>query len=341
MTRVATPLAVAAGAFAVALGLRVAIVDRQAGVRRETRLDEDVLKSPGRSVLRVATMEHRHGWADLVWLGIVQELARPFDPGAADLSANEASWDRIERWSELATDLDEKYLTVYHSAAVHLSIYARRARASDAILQKGRREIPRDFRLPFMLGYNAYFLHADGEKASEYFLAAADLPGAPAYLHSLAGRLRAQAGDEEGAILMLEMLLADESLQERVRENIEYRLVALKSEPRLRLFDAGCEKFRQEHGRLPESGEELRAKGYVDAAPADLFGASIVFEDYKGCLAITDQIPVREAEARRRLGSRARPAEEGEEQIQVEPMGEGAEDLELDEVETATPSATR
>ena len=290
------PFVFAALGFAAALTVRATILDPQAAARREQRLGENVLLSPGVPVLEIATMEHPHGWADIVWLGIVQELARPFDGG-------EAAWDRTIGLGEIATDLDRKYLTVYHSTAIHLSVFAKRVEASDRLLQKGWKNLPGAWQLPFVLGYNAYFLRGEPGLASDWFLKASREAGAPRFLPALAGRLRHQAGDEQGAIALLEILV--EQLEGPAREDAMYRLIALKSEARLRLFDEACERYRQERGELPKSGEMLKRLGYVDAPPNDLFGASVEFLEEAGCTAVTDKIKFRESQAKERLRNKA------------------------------------
>jgi hypothetical protein len=287
-------LVVAAGlAYASATALRVSVVDVQAEHRRGQDIDEDVLRSPGKTVLSIATVEHPLAWADAVWLALVQELGKE--------SAPRSIWGMVYRWADVATDLDPQYFTVYHASAIHLSVFGKDVERSDRIAAKGWAVMPDRWPLPMIMGYNAFFVGGDAARAAELFLAASRLPGSPRYLPALAGRMRFFSGDERGAIEMLELMLED--LEGPAREDAEFRLNALRSEGRLRLFDQACEAYQAEHGRLPESGDVLVQLGLVEAVPADVMGAPVEFHAETGCVAVTENIKVRESQALKRYGA--------------------------------------
>ncbi len=288
-------VAVGLTAFVCATVLRVKLVDPQAKVRySRLDLDEDFLASPGKTTLNVVCLEHQHAWADILWLGIVQHL------GTKKGDGKKSDWDRLQRWADLATDLDPRYFVVYQSCSVHLSTFAGRTEASDQLLFKGRTELPRRWELPFYLGYNAYFLHADAEAASNFWFEAANLPGAPRFVASLAGRARFQSGDEEGAILILQMMLDSLPPGPR-RRDVDARLRMLKSERILKAYDEACVAFREARGVQPKDGKELHQAQFVQIPPYDLLGQAITLDE--GCRARTAFIKVREDEARERVGS--------------------------------------
>jgi hypothetical protein len=293
---IALPLVVAAGTFSAAALFRVAVVDEQAAVRRaQMRMDDDVLRSPGPDTLSLAAMEQAPMWADILWLQIVQELGKPAE-GAR------ASWDRVQRWSNIAVDLDEKYYTIYYAAAIQLITYANRGLAADDLLMKGRKALPNRWELPFLLGYTAYFLHGDATSAAEWWEEATRLPESPHFMPSLAARARYQAGDELGSIAMLESML--ESLEGTHRLDAEIRLKLLKTEPRLRAYDDACKVFQSKQGRLPRDGQELYAAGLVTEEPFDLLGDPITIDN--DCRARSKYIIIREDEARQRIGKQGR-----------------------------------
>ena len=274
---------------------RISAVDWQFQQRQAVYIDSDVLQSPGRPVLKLATMEHPFGWADVVWLQIVQELARPLEGG-------KATWSRVDRWAHIVTDLDPLYMTVYHAAAIYLSVFANEVDASDALAKKGWAAIPQAWQLPFLLGYNAYFVRGDPIAASEWFLQASRIDGSPRYLPALAGRALSHGGDERGAIALLEIMIPQ--LEGPARTDAEQRLAMLESEPRLSAYDAACKRFKAEKGHAPKDGQALREAGYIDAPAEDLLGYPIEFSDEEECLAVTELIRVREHIARARVGSR-------------------------------------
>lgn len=285
-------LATAAVFGGAATGLRLAVVDPLASLRREIRLGDDVLSSPGPDVLGVASMEHRIGWSDVVWLELVQELGK-------FIEGTEASYDRVQRWANIAVDLDPRYFVVYYASAIHLIVYGKRAAAADQLLAKGRKVLPAAWELPFLLGYNAYFLHAEPRRAAQFWQEAVALPGTPHFLPSLAARARFQAGDENGSIAILEEMLSH--LEGPHRTDAELRLKLLKSEFILRRYDEACRRFLAEKGVRPRDGRELHAEGFVSDPPLDLLESAIEIDEK--CRARTRHIRVREDEAKGRLGS--------------------------------------
>lgn len=273
------------------VALRHALLDEQ----RVTRLESQNLeiRSPGPAVLSAVTIEHRLAAADVTWLSVVQELGK-------STRLSDADWSRVERWGRLAVDLDRLYFTVYHSVAVNLSVLGQRVAASDELLQLGMSHLPTRWELPFVLGYNAYFVRGDAILASNHIEAAAGLPGSPAFLPSLAGRMRFHGGDELGALQLIETMTA--GLEGRALDEAIERGKLLRSELRLRTYDAACRSHRAEHGALP-SPVELYQQGLVQMPAEDLFGEPITFDD--DCVARTKMTNVREFEAQRRVGSAA------------------------------------
>lgn len=307
MLRLAT-LLVALGLAGV---LRVVLVDPAFMSRRTEAVDQDLLKSPGGPVLAIVTFEHNLGAADVTWMAIVQELGRA-------ISLPDAVWDRVERWSTIATDLDPRYFTVYHSVALNLSAWARRADASDRVSLRGVAALPERWEFRLVLGFNAYFLHGDAALASDYIAEASRFPDAPPFLASLAGRMRYQAGDEFGAIRLLETMI--ESLDGRAREEAETRLAILRSEPILKAYDVACREYRAQHGHVP-SVSDLMSAGLLAGPDSDVLGNAITLD--ADCVARTSLIQTREFEARKRVGSFARTATlTGGESIQTSTVGE-------------------
>lgn len=289
------PLVLAVLLFGAALWVRTGCVDPQFQARQSTDAGQDAFRSPGRQVLAWSTLQHPLMFADLLWLAIVQHL------GSQEV-ATDAGWSRVERWSNIATDLDPKYFNLYHAPALHLALYGKRIDASDRLLLKGWAELPHRWELPFTVGYNAYFERGDPRLGAEYMLAASRLPRAPAYLAALAGRMRYQAGDHQGAIEMLEMMLPD--LDGPALRDAEERLAILRSQPRFEAYDRACEVYLARTGTVPRSGEELHRMGLVDEPPFDLLDHPIRFEG--NCTARTDASKIREHEALEKL---KRPSE--------------------------------
>lgn len=250
-------------------------------------------RSPGPRALAVLSIEHRLAAADLTWLGVIQEVGR-------DQKVSPASLARVLHGSDLATDLDPKYFTVYHSAGVNLAVYGHDVEGSERILLKGWKQLPNRWELPMLLGYVVYFMGGDAARASTYLEEASQLAGAPRFLAPLAGRMRYQAGDELGAIQLLEAL-AETVGDGPGKDDIEHRIIALRSEKPLSAFDSACRAYRTKNGQLPPDAGTLQREGWVDLEPLDGFGDAILLDE--NCIARSSSILVREFEAKRRIGS--------------------------------------
>lgn len=278
--------------LSVALALRVVGLDPAFQRSRALAANEaDFIRSPGAPLLQLVAFEHRLGWADLVWLSMVQETGK-----------ESPSWNRVVRWTEVGTDLDPLHYTIYHSAAIQLTLYGRRIAEADALLQKGWAVLPARWELPMLLGYIAYFIRGDAFAGSEFMHAAAEVQDSPPFLAALSGRMRYHAGDAEGAIAMLEDMLP--ALEGPARRDAEERISMLRSEPILSEYDRACEVERSATGQIP-APSALYSSGRVSSPPVDLLGGDIELDS--NCIARTEMIRVREFEAvRNTMGSQRR-----------------------------------
>lgn len=293
MARSLPGLSVAAIAFAAGLGLRIELVDPTFQERTPKALPAHTLASPGKAPLRLAALEHRLGAAEVFWLAMVQELG---------INPKNQNFEKLERWSNITTDLDEKYVTAYYAPAVQFTTAERNFDRSERVMEKGMRELPKEWKFPFLRGYNAYFGYGKPIQAADFWMASSKLEKSPKYLVSLAIRARFQAGNERAAEQMLVDMLPH--LSEKHRADAEVRLKVIRSEYLMRKYDAACKKWRAEHDDAMPTPEELFEAKLVDKPPVDKFGDPLKFDE-KACIARSKFIPVREEEAKKRLGSEA------------------------------------
>ncbi len=279
-------------AFFLASGfLRWAEVDPAFWRRHAQPHVEIPVNAPGIAAAQALALEHPLGVSDLIWLGVIQEAAKKTD---------RINFDRIYRLALLGTDFDPLYFNIYYSSAIQLSAYGRDEDRSDHVLKKGRTHVPYDWRLPFMMGYNAYFLRGDPIGAAEYWEEALQLERAPHWLPALASRARYQAGDPVAAEQMLIDLIA-QLPEGPMRTDSEARLAIMRSEPILTAYDVACARYRDTHGQRPETVAAL--KNWAPELPPaqDLLGNAIELDE--NCRARTSVIFVREDEAQKRIGS--------------------------------------
>jgi hypothetical protein len=283
-----------AAVLATSAVARRAVVDPSFKRRSEIAIPADAMKSPGPDVARLIALEFPNGLADVLWLGLVQII------GGRPTPDQSAEWNRLERGADLATDLDPKYFVVYYASAVNLTIWGQRPSSSDQLLTKGMSYLPDRWQLPFLLGYNAYFLHGDPMGASDYWELGVGMPDSPRYMPSLVARARFQSGDEAGSIMLLESMIPD--LEEPQKTDAIVRLKILRSEPRMRRYDDACARYKAEHSGEVPTAEQLHRDKYVDEPPVNELDEAIVIKP--NCRAYSATIVIREDDAaRQRVGS--------------------------------------
>jgi len=253
-------------------------------------------ESPGPRTLSVLSLNHGTAAADLAWLKTIQYIGS----GSEEDFARKAPI--IRSYAEVATDFDPRYFTVYWAVATVLTAYAESAEGSNALCRKGLRNLGPRWELFAIQAYNAFFLERDSYQASELYARAAQIPGAPRFLSSLAGRARTLASGPDAAIAMLQSLLPTLPPGPQ-REDALDRIRLAEREKLLMAWDEACQAFLEETGRLPSSPEVLVQRGLIEAPLEDSFGEPIELEVYVGpgvrkgsCVARTAEVSRRDFE---------------------------------------------
>jgi tetratricopeptide (TPR) repeat protein len=112
--------------------------------------------------------------------------------------------DSLPAMVDLVATLSPHFTRAYLFGAFAL-VDAHRTDAAYAVLEKGFKANPDDWRFPAFLAYFAYQYAQNKDKdviAAQWYQKAAAIPGSPAYLPRLAAVLLAKGGEKEKAILM-------------------------------------------------------------------------------------------------------------------------------------------
>jgi hypothetical protein len=286
------------GCLAAAGGIRYGVLE---GARADAtrRLDASV-PSPGPPVASAVALNHRFAIADLLWLQCVQLIAKVN-------SSDRPPSTRIVDSALLATDFDPRYMTVYYAAGTVLSAYYHDPDASDRVVLSGHDRVPEDWRMPFIVGYNAYFGRRDAASAARWWAKTARMDGAPRFVTSLAGRAALHGSGPESAKSILEALIEHLPPGPQRQDALD-RLAMVEREELLQAYDNACGRFFRDRGRIPDRAEDLVSAGYLRAPLKDAFGHPIMFEIYDEegprsgqCVARTDAQLKREFEAKREL----------------------------------------
>jgi tetratricopeptide (TPR) repeat protein len=224
---------------------------------------EGLAQLPKGEYLKPALLGYHHLGADILWLRLVQVI------GKKGNSEDEYEW--MYHALDVLTTLDPQYAYAYYAGGVILGDIANRPDLSIRLLEKGVKANPQVWNIPFLLGYNYYFLLGDPAKGAEYIMKAASLPDGPSYLPGLATRLAAEAGNPDTAMAFLEARLTDTQDPE-MREVLASRMKEVIIEQDLRTLESAVEAYRTQHRALPATLTDLVMAGALPILPQEPFG---------------------------------------------------------------------
>ena len=234
---------------------------------------EGLAQLPQGEYLKPALLGYQHLGADILWLRLVQMA------GNKRNSADEYEW--MYHALDVLTTLDPQYAYAYYAGGVILGDLANRPDLSTRLLEKGVKANPKVWNIPFLLGYNHYFLLGDPAKGAEYIMQAARLPDGPSYLPGLATRMAAEAGNPDTAVEFLEARLR-ETQDPEMREVLAYRMKEVIIERDLRILESAVETYQTQHRALPATIVDLVATGALSMLPEEPFGGDYRLDSKTG-----------------------------------------------------------
>jgi hypothetical protein len=215
--RVASLVAVVAGLLL--LGAAEFGLQRAFETRWPQRSVERLLYLPSGRHIDVMALGFRGAYADILWMKAIGYF------GGHTLTDREYPW--LFHILDQVTTLDPSFRYPYFFGGIALSVAAGRAEESIRILRKGMSRYPGDWRFPFYIGFNYFYLLGDPGRAAAYMHYAASLSGSPGYLPRLAASLMAESGQSAAAIRFLQTV-AEGTRDESVRADIVQKIEDLR-----------------------------------------------------------------------------------------------------------------
>jgi len=222
---------------------------------------------PKGKYLKVAVLGYRHIAADLIWLKAVQYFG--------DMKQTAGGFRWAYHATDVVTDLDPEFVMAYQAGGTILGVWSGLMDESIALLKKGMRHNPNDWRFPFLIGYDYFYELCDPANGAKYFQVASTLPGAPTYLARLAARLSVEAGDPEAAMEFLARF-SGQVADQRLKDALNLRMKEVVVERDVRQLEDAARQFQTRLGRLPLRIEELVEHKIIHALPVEPFGGHYV-----------------------------------------------------------------
>lgn len=231
---------------------------------------------PDGKMLRLASFGQRLVIADLYWLKTVAYVGD-------SMLVREHRLESLYALGDIVTDLDPRYGYAYQVVGSNLSGLAHRVDESDRILEKGVRNVPDRWTLPFLLAFNKFFYEDDFAAAAAWARRAAEVGRRP-HLALLAANLSLVANTEEqyrSALSFLELSLQQTETPE-LREQLELRIVKVRTYQVLSRLERAVDEFRRRYVRPPLLLEELAWSGLLREVPSDPSGGTIEYDPWTG-----------------------------------------------------------
>lgn len=224
---------------------------------------EETLPSP--RALDVLALSYRSLVADYYWLKSLSQFG--------DKRMERGNYPNLIALMRRVVHLDPKFKDAYHFAGTALTVQQLDPKPSIEILERGKRELPNDWRVAFLLGFNRYYFEHDYLGGAQALADAAKLPGAPSYTGALATRLTAEANAPEVGLAMLNTLeqgVTDETLKATYAE----RRKLLTLELQLKVMNEAVRTFQARHNAPPASLQALVAEQLIPFVPEEPLGGS-------------------------------------------------------------------
>lgn len=254
---------------------------------------EETLYVRSGSALRRLTGAYNSLFADVYWIRAVQYY------GGTKLRLDAQGAEQQVGWLEpppslaaddfpslyplldITTTLDPRFNIAYRFGSVFLAeAYPRGADRPDlaiALLEKGLRERPDKWQYLQDIGFVHYWFRHDFLEASRWFQKAADVPGAPWFLRSLAATTLARGGDRQSSRAMWTAILQSAEV-DWVRKDAQRRLLQLQALDVIDALQRAVDDFARRTGTKPEWPALVGAR-YLRGVPLDPTGVPFELTD--------------------------------------------------------------
>ena len=227
--------------------------------------------------------------ADVYWLRTVQYY------GSQHAFEGGGGYPLLGPLIDITVSLDPRMEIAYRYGAIFLSEHAPQGagRPEDgvALLERGVAAQPDNWRLRQDLGFYTFLFLHDAPKASRVLDEAARLPGAPAWLRTLAGDVLLRGGDRATARRIWEELQA-QALDPAMRGNAWAQLAVLDALDEADRLTGLVQEFARRTGRRPASLEELVPAGLLSRPPVDIYKVPFAYDPGTGEVTIGRDSPL-------------------------------------------------
>lgn len=220
---------------------------------------------PSIEALRLMSLGYGELLADYYWLRAISHYG--------DKKMHGHLYPNLEPLIRRVVTLDPYFASGYIFAGTALTTNEMDPAPAIELLKRGMEYRADVWRIPFLLGFNAYYFLGDYHTASEALGVAARLEGSPPFTGPLAARLAVEAGEPEIGIKLVETILEDIQDPKLQEEYIERRKLLIL-EWQIQQLDERLATYELRAGKRATDFRELIEAGLITAAPVDPLGGA-------------------------------------------------------------------
>ncbi len=245
-----------------------AVVVRHIDRLRSGATLQEVLYIPSPPVVKRLSLGYSGLLADIYWTRAVQYFGGKHHARSSD-------YQLLLPLLEITTTLDPKLIPAYQFGAIFLAQGGIEGAGlpdeAIALVEKGIRHNPDQWRLYYSLGYIYFLEKRDYASASKAFDDGSKVPGALPWMKTMAAAMAQHAGETETARFLWTRIY--ESTDDKfIKVNAYNHLVALQVDQEVAYLQGQVDRFKLNNGRLPASWMQMASEHWLSRIPVDPLG---------------------------------------------------------------------
>jgi tetratricopeptide (TPR) repeat protein len=227
---------------------------------------------PSGKSLRILSFGYQNLTADLLFIWSIQFYSTTYLINR---------FDYLERVYNTITDISPQYKEPYIIGALIMAFEAKDIPMALRLLDKGSRNIEKEWFFDHEAGFYCYKYLKDYAKAEAYYTRAAAKPDAPSFLKRLKAHMVYLQDDPKVAYQM--WLDIYEHARDRLEKDSSFNhLYQIKAEIDLPFLQQKIDFFREKFRRFPATLAELVRLGMATAIPRDFSGNDYQYDPLQG-----------------------------------------------------------
>ena len=230
---------------------------------------DEVLYLPSGKTIKKLSLGYSGLLADIYWTRAVQYFG-------AQHMVSDAHYELLAPLLDITTDLDPRLTVAYDTGSIFLSQKqpegAGQPDKAAALVEKGIRANPSNWRLYFTLGFIHYTDRHDPKAAELAFQKGSEIPGALPWMKALAARM-AEHADDPATAASIWQTIHDTTKDSGLKNTAEKHLLSLRVESELNELERRTKSYFDRHNAYPEEWSDLIRDGLLRGVPVDPNGA--------------------------------------------------------------------